>query len=464
MADVSDTWKEEELLPYTDLIKTGDVDIIMSAHVINDALSQQKGVPSSLSRATLMGQLRDTLGFRGVVISDDLQMQAIADHIKFEDAVRRAVLAGNDILIFANDKHPDPLIPEKVAALLNLEAHRNPEMLERIRKSYRKRQAAEEEALLGPLSAKRRWRQNHGPLRLEIAAAIGGTVGKGEVMVLYHCRRRIAALVSGTVGAALGAFVTAAAQSGAELFDYPQTALNGVVSAQVSVPAEACRQLCSTRSGCAGFDHSSENICRLFLIVGGATESVQHTAGTRSLLANYRPPLNPPVEPSQPSPPQAEPAPPTAFMRFANRDLSRDATETRGAQSIDQCEAMCRYAGGWCKAYTFDTWNEKCFMKEGAGQLEINARATSGVSSSLGTPSLSSEEIRFERFNNKAFPGDRFRVLSSGSRDACEGECWSLNQCIAYSFTQSQGRCVLYEQPREYSSRPGTHSGAKRQD
>ena len=48
----------------------------------------------------------------------------------------RAVRAGNDILIFANDKHPDPLVPEKVAALLSEEARKDPEMLERIQKSY----------------------------------------------------------------------------------------------------------------------------------------------------------------------------------------------------------------------------------------------------------------------------------------------------------------------------------------
>jgi hypothetical protein len=69
-----------------------------------------------------------------------------------------------------------------------------------------------------------------------------------------------------------------------------------------------------------------------------------------------------------------------------------------------------------------------------------------------------------EHFNGKAFPGNGFRALFSGSREACEGDCWDLNQCIAYSFTLSRRRCVLYQQTGEYSSRTGTDSGAKPQD
>ncbi|WP_084508532.1 glycoside hydrolase family 3 N-terminal domain-containing protein [Mesorhizobium sp. WSM3224] len=136
IADVTKTWSKKELLPYEDLIASGDVDMVMAAHVINAKLAYSPDIPASLSRPTLTALLRDTMHFKGVVISDDMQMQAITDNVSFEDSVRRAVMAGNDILIFANDKHPDPAIPEKVAAILSEEARRNPEMLERIKKSY----------------------------------------------------------------------------------------------------------------------------------------------------------------------------------------------------------------------------------------------------------------------------------------------------------------------------------------
>lgn len=135
-ADVTNTWNESELLPYEALIASGHADTIMSSHVVNGRLAGESGVPSSLSRKILVDLLRRSMGFKGVVITDDLQMGAIQDSLGFEDAVREAVMAGNDILVFANDKNPDPLIPQKATAVLIREAQKNPEMLKRIHESY----------------------------------------------------------------------------------------------------------------------------------------------------------------------------------------------------------------------------------------------------------------------------------------------------------------------------------------
>lgn len=134
IADVTQTWKPEELKPYEDLIASGHADMIMSAHVINDRFAL--GVPSSLSRATLVGLLRDKMKFEGVIISDDLQMRAISDTTSFADTVVNAVRAGNDILLFANDRNPDPQIPEKVAAILLQEARKDASMLKQLRGAY----------------------------------------------------------------------------------------------------------------------------------------------------------------------------------------------------------------------------------------------------------------------------------------------------------------------------------------
>ena len=136
MVDVTDTWNEQELTPYRDLISSGDADLIMSAHVINRKIPGAENTPASLSPATLVGLLRKKLGFRGVVISDDLQMGAIIKTRSFEDTVTQAVMAGNDLLVFANDKNPDPLIPEKIADLLERETKSNPALLARIKESY----------------------------------------------------------------------------------------------------------------------------------------------------------------------------------------------------------------------------------------------------------------------------------------------------------------------------------------
>ncbi|WP_245318359.1 MULTISPECIES: PAN domain-containing protein [unclassified Mesorhizobium] len=303
-----------------------------------------------------------------------------------------------------------------------------------------------------------------------------------ETRILRQCfYDRIAGLLLAVIGAIAAAVILpsgvrpASAQSTEELFRYPQTFLNGVVSATVSVPLDSCSNLCAARSGCAGFDHSSDGgVCRLFASVAGAGQSQGHTAATRSLVTGYRQPMNPPAPPQasepspQPVPPEQEAVavmpPPATFTRFLNRDLKSEAAETRQTESVEQCESMCRTSGGWCKAFTYDAWNRKCFLKERPGQLSMNARATSGVVSGSETPSASGSAVYFEYFNGKAFSGNGFRVLAARSRDECERDCSSQDQCIAFGFTQSQKRCVLFDQPGEYSSSRGTDSGAKRQD
>jgi beta-N-acetylhexosaminidase len=136
VVDVSQTWKETELVPYEELIDSGDADMVMSAHVINRNIPGAETTPASMSPATLVGLLRKKLRFKGVVISDDLQMQAIASTMGFDDIVVRAVMAGNDILVFANDKHPDPTIPDRISDLLVKEACENPALMTRIQESY----------------------------------------------------------------------------------------------------------------------------------------------------------------------------------------------------------------------------------------------------------------------------------------------------------------------------------------
>ncbi|MBY3150813.1 glycoside hydrolase family 3 protein [Rhizobium laguerreae] len=136
VVDVSETWKESELVPYEELIDSGDADMVMSAHVINRNIPGAERTPASMSPATLVGLLRKKLRFKGVIISDDLQMEAIAGTMGFDDTVLHAVMAGNDILVFANDKHPDPTIPDRVSDLLVVEARENPALMMRIQESY----------------------------------------------------------------------------------------------------------------------------------------------------------------------------------------------------------------------------------------------------------------------------------------------------------------------------------------
>lgn len=102
LADVTTTWKENELTPYRALIESSDVDGVMTAHIVNKKLDEN-ALPGTLSSKINNELLRDKLRYKGIIFSDDMQMHAIAKHYPLEEAVRLAILAGVDVLTFSNN-------------------------------------------------------------------------------------------------------------------------------------------------------------------------------------------------------------------------------------------------------------------------------------------------------------------------------------------------------------------------
>ena len=69
----------------------------------------------------LDGILRQELGFDGVIISDDMQMGALADHYTFEETIYLAIQAGVDILAFANNSvYEEEIVPRALAVIKEL--------------------------------------------------------------------------------------------------------------------------------------------------------------------------------------------------------------------------------------------------------------------------------------------------------------------------------------------------------
>lgn len=87
-----------ELLPFRSA--RGAIDAIMTAHVVFDAIDPQ--LPATLCRAAITGILRDELGYDGVIVSDDLEMKAVADHYGVADAACRAIDAGCDAVLICS--------------------------------------------------------------------------------------------------------------------------------------------------------------------------------------------------------------------------------------------------------------------------------------------------------------------------------------------------------------------------
>ena len=109
--DITDTWTEQELIPFLQsLSQPNHCNMIMVAHVVNKKLDVS-GVPATLSQSIITGLLRHDLQFDGVVITDDMQMKAIANYYGLETPLTMSINAGVDMLIFGNqlvDKFQDP--------------------------------------------------------------------------------------------------------------------------------------------------------------------------------------------------------------------------------------------------------------------------------------------------------------------------------------------------------------------
>lgn len=135
LVDVSETWVDEELLPYRMLIDSSLVFGVMTAHVVNRKLDPE-GVSSTLSKPVISGTLRGEMGYSGVVYSDDLQMGAIRDHYDLPTVVAAAVQAGVDVLTFANNSVYEPDIAERAIGIILDLVEQGEVTRSRIRQSY----------------------------------------------------------------------------------------------------------------------------------------------------------------------------------------------------------------------------------------------------------------------------------------------------------------------------------------
>lgn len=92
--------EETELLPFRTAVSAG-IDALMIAHICFPEL-EDSGVPATFSRKVIQGLLRDEMNFKGLVISDGMEMNAVMKLCSMETAVLRAMLAGIDIALICH--------------------------------------------------------------------------------------------------------------------------------------------------------------------------------------------------------------------------------------------------------------------------------------------------------------------------------------------------------------------------
>lgn len=132
-----DDLRARELLPFQHLIRRAPPACVMAAHAVFEAIDET--TPASLSPVFLQDILRGELGFRGVAVTDDLDMGAIEDPA---EAALQSILAGADIALICHSEDAQERAVENIARAI-ADEHLPPEQEEassdrirRLKESY----------------------------------------------------------------------------------------------------------------------------------------------------------------------------------------------------------------------------------------------------------------------------------------------------------------------------------------
>jgi beta-N-acetylhexosaminidase len=116
-----------ELLPFRMLHENAAM--IMISHAAYPILDGN--TPASLSRRIIQGELKERMGYRGLVVSDDLEMGALAEHNEAGREAVAALRAGCDMLIYGNRKEP----VQAAIKAVRVEVDRDPDFATRVREA-----------------------------------------------------------------------------------------------------------------------------------------------------------------------------------------------------------------------------------------------------------------------------------------------------------------------------------------
>ena len=100
-----------ELLPFRAAVNAGAA-MVMSAHIALPAIEGDTSTPATLTARVMSGLLRDTLGFRGLAITDAMTMDGVGKGYGVEESTVLAVKAGADIILKPSD------VPKAIGAIV----------------------------------------------------------------------------------------------------------------------------------------------------------------------------------------------------------------------------------------------------------------------------------------------------------------------------------------------------------
>jgi beta-N-acetylhexosaminidase len=118
---IESTWAEMHMVhlpPFLEAIEAG-IECVMTSHPVYPNLDPAR-VPATFSRLIVEDYLRGQVGFRGVIVSDDLEMGAVSETCPIGEASVRAAAAGHDLLLVCHTE-----VAQRTSAAALVEAYRD---------------------------------------------------------------------------------------------------------------------------------------------------------------------------------------------------------------------------------------------------------------------------------------------------------------------------------------------------
>ncbi len=129
-----------ELVPFRKAIRSR-VELVMMSHILYKNIDPQN--PASLS-PTMNKLLRDELRYRGLIVTDDLDMKALTKNYTEEEIAVRAIEAGNDLLLYCNN----PEVPPRALVAIEKAVGEGRISMLRIEDSYQRISKLKREAII----------------------------------------------------------------------------------------------------------------------------------------------------------------------------------------------------------------------------------------------------------------------------------------------------------------------------
>jgi WD40 repeat protein len=206
---------------------------------------------------------------------------------------------------------------------------------------------------------------------------------------------------------------------------------------------------------------------------------VRTKVASREQVIPVRPPTSPGGETVQVANPVSPPsaaaatlASLTKFMTRDNRDIyGQDISSPEGpigfaASDINVCAVRCDSMPA-CKAFSFDRWRGRCYLKNNLATSILDPRSTIAVKKPIELPNVSSSPYQIEILRNRRVVDEPFARRRTSNFQACKAACTDSLNCVAFNFVKQAGNnsdnCEMFRSAKGSANDPATDSGLKYQ-